>query len=116
MRLLLPFKIPLEPMEAKRVEEIPEGSRWQYEPKWDGFRALAFRDATKVFLQSKSGQDLGRYFPEIIASIKRIPQNKFVLDGELVLLKNGEISFDDLQLRLHPAASRIERLSKETPA
>ena len=103
-------------MEAKLVDEIPHGELWQYEPKWDGFRCLAFRDGDKVELQSKAGQPLGRYFPEIVDALLKLKPKKFVLDGEIVILQNGHLSFDDLLQRIHPAASRIKKLSVETPA
>jgi len=103
-------------MEALLVNEIPTGENWQYEPKWDGFRCLAFRDGDSIELQSKSGQSLGRYFPEIVAALAKVKANQFVIDGELIITLNGEPSFDALLQRIHPAASRVEKLSKETPA
>ena len=112
----LPIKPPFPPMEALLVSEIPEGENWEYEPKWDGFRCLAFRDDESIELQSKSGQPLERYFPEIVEALLKLKAKKFVLDGELVIpVKNG-LSFDDLLQRIHPAASRVMKLSKETPA
>ena len=115
-RISLPIRPPYQPMEAKLVEEVPRGDRWQYEPKWDGFRCVAFRKNDKVLLQSKAGQPLGRYFPEIVAALLDLKPTQFVLDGEIVILKGGHLSFDDLLMRIHPAASRVQRLSKETPA
>jgi ATP-dependent DNA ligase len=103
-------------MEATSVSAIPEGPGWQYEPKWDGFRCLAFRDGRKVRLQSKSGQPLERYFPELVEMFQSLAPGKFVLDGEIVVPSDGDLSFDDLLLRIHPAASRIARLAAETPA
>jgi ATP-dependent DNA ligase len=103
-------------MEARSVEEIPTGKEWQYEPKWDGFRCLAFRDGDKIFLQSKSGQPLARYFPDVVANVAKLPQQQFVLDGELVIPIGGALSFDELQLRLHPAASRVQKLAAAHPA
>src|ERR1700680_1259830 len=103
-------------MEMRSVAAVPEGPQWQYEPKWDGFRCLAFRDAADVALQSKAGQPLGRYFPEIVAALARLPAEQFVLDGELVVPVAGALSFDTLQQRIHPAASRLTMLSKRTPA
>jgi len=102
-------------MEAKSIGEIPEGDQ-QYEPKWDGFRCLAFRDGKTVALQSKSGQPLGRYFPETVRAFLELSPDKFVLDGEIVIERDGRLSFDDLLMRIHPAASRIRKLSAETPA
>ena len=104
------------PMEALATSEIPGGERWQYEPKWDGFRCLAFRDGGAAELMSKSGKPLGRYFPEILAALLALREKRFVLDGELILPLGGVLSFAALQLRLHPAASRIDKLSRETPA
>jgi len=107
---------PLPPMEAKSVDEIPVGPGWQYEPKWDGFRCLAFRRAKDIYLQSKSGQPLARYFPDIVVALARLLARKFVLDGELVIDFGGRFSFDELQLRLHPAASRVQKLAAAHPA
>jgi ATP-dependent DNA ligase len=114
----MPFAIkpPLAPMEAKSVDEIPTGANWQYEPKWDGFRCIAFRDGENVYLQSKAGQPLARYFPDVAEAIGSLPATNFVLDGELVIPVNGALSFDELQLRLHPAASRVTKLAKAHPA
>ena len=103
-------------MEALLVSEIPAGDNWEYEPKWDGFRCLAFRDGESIELQSKSGQTLGRYFPEIVAALLQLKAKKFVLDGELVIPVKTGFSFDDLLQRIHPAASRVAKLAKETPA
>jgi ATP-dependent DNA ligase len=110
------LKPPLPPMEARSVEEIPAGHGWQYEPKWDGFRCIAFRDGQKIYLQSKAGQPLGRYFPDVVGAIASLPQQRFVLDGELVVPVGSALSFDELQLRLHPAASRVQKLAKTHPA
>lgn len=104
------------PMEARLVSDLPEGEGWQFEPKWDGFRALARRDCADVTLQSKSGKSLARYFPEIVAALASLACARFVLDGELILTIGDTLSFDALQQRLHPAASRIAKLSRETPA
>ncbi|HEX6081049.1 MAG TPA: ATP-dependent DNA ligase [Methylomirabilota bacterium] len=103
-------------MEARVVDDIPTGPGWQYEPKWDGFRCLAFRDGDHVDLQSKSGQPLARYFPEVVAHLRALTPRTFVLDGEIVIPLDGRLSFDDLLQRIHPAASRVERLSRERPA
>ena len=103
-------------MEARPVEEIPTGEEWQYEPKWDGFRCLVFRDGDKIFLQSKNGQPLARYFPDVVAHMAKLPQQQFVLDGELVIPIGNALSFDELQLRLHPAASRVQKLAAAHPA
>jgi len=103
-------------MEARLVDEIPAGHDWQYEPKWDGFRCIAFRDGEQIHLQSKAGQPLARYFPDIVDAIAQLPAHQFVLDGELVVPVSGALSFDELQLRLHPAASRVQKLAKANPA
>jgi ATP-dependent DNA ligase len=103
-------------MEAQVVDEIPTGPGWQYEPKWDGFRCLAFRDRDRVELQSKNGRSLTRYFPEVAAYLSALPAPSFVLDGEIVIPVDGRLSFDDLLQRIHPAASRVERLARERPA
>jgi ATP-dependent DNA ligase len=110
------LKPPIPPMEARSVEEIPAGEGWQYEPKWDGFRCLAFRDRDKIYLQSKAGQPLARYFPDVVANVAKLPQQQFVLDGELVIPVRDALSFDELQLRLHPAASRVQKLATAHPA
>jgi ATP-dependent DNA ligase len=102
-------------MEAQPAKELPEGANWHYEPKWDGFRCLAFRDGDRVDLESKSGKPLTRYFPELVRSLAALRAKQFVLDGEIVIPIEGNLSFDDLLMRIHPALSRIEKLSKETP-
>src|SRR5205809_6748475 len=103
-------------MEAKLAESIPTGANWQYEPKWDGFRCLAFRDGDDVFLQSKAGQPLGRYFPEIVEAVRELKAKKVVLDGEIAVPMGKSLSFDDLLQRIHPAQSRINKLAQITPA
>ena len=113
--MTLPLSKKYQPMEARPATELPAGAEWQYEPKWDGFRCLAFRDAERVDLQSKSGKPLTRYFPELIAASKALKSNKFVLDGEIVIPVGGSLSFDDLLMRIHPAASRILKLSQQSP-
>jgi ATP-dependent DNA ligase len=114
--MTLPLKVPFLPMEALSVDTIPEGDNWQYEPKWDGFRCIAFRDGSKIQLQSKAGQPLERYFPDVVDQLSRLSAKKFVLDGEIVVPIHGDLSFDDLLMRIHPAASRITKLAAETPA
>jgi ATP-dependent DNA ligase len=103
-------------MEALLVEKIPEGDQWQYEPKWDGFRCIAFRDGDSVELQSKSGQPLARYFPEVVTNLRALSPRRFVLDGEIVIPAGKDLSFDDLLQRIHPAESRVRKLAKEFPA
>ena len=113
------FGLPLDtpPMEAKAADELPtKAGEWLFEPKWDGFRCLAFRQGDTVELRAKSGKPLGRYFPEIVTVLRELKHQAFVVDGELVIETDGEFSFDALQMRLHPAESRIRKLSAETPA
>lgn len=113
------FGLPLdtEPMEAKSADALPDGSsQWQYEPKWDGFRCLAFKAGDEVELRAKSGKPLGRYFPEVVAMLRDLNAQAFVVDGEITIEVDGSLSFDALQMRLHPAESRIRKLSAETPA
>jgi len=112
----LPIVPPFPPMEAKIASAIPVGPEWEYEPKWDGFRCVAFRSGGQIELQSKAGQPLTRYFPEIVDCLKSSRATKFVLDGELIVPVNGKLSFDDLLQRIHPAASRVSMLAKKTPA
>jgi len=115
----LPVRPPFPPMEARAVDRIPlEGGDggWLYEPKWDGFRCLAFRKGDQVLLQSKSCQPLARYFPELVEALRKLPVKTFALDGEIVIFREGSLSFDDLLLRIHPAESRIRKLARETPA
>jgi ATP-dependent DNA ligase len=107
---------PIEPMEAEQVDDIPVGPNWQYEPKWDGFRCLIFRRNQEVFLQSKAGQPLGRYFPEIVSAAQSLKPKSWTMDGELAVPVGPSFSFDQLLQRVHPAASRVAKLSKETPA
>jgi ATP-dependent DNA ligase len=107
----------IEPMEARSADRLPdEAGLWQYEPKWDGFRCLAFKAGEQVELHSKSGKPLGRYFPEVVAMLRELSADRFVVDGELVIEIDGRLAFDALQMRLHPAESRIRKLSRETPA
>jgi ATP-dependent DNA ligase len=113
------FDLPLDtaPMEASSASHLPENDgSWQYEPKWDGFRCLAFRAGKAAELRAKSGKPLGRYFPEVVAMLLGLRDEHFVVDGELVVEIDGRVAFDALQMRLHPAESRIRRLSNETPA
>ena len=103
-------------MESRSADEIPAGAGWQYEPKWDGFRCIAFRGGSDVYLQSKAGQPLARYFPDIVEALSKLRPSNFVIDGELAVPVSGRLSFDELQLRLHPAASRVAKLAKAHPA
>jgi ATP-dependent DNA ligase len=113
---MLPINSEFAPMEAQLVETIPSGGNWLYEPKWDGFRCLIFRDGDRIEMRSKSGQVLERYFPEVVAAAAKLRAHKFVLDGELVISRGENLSFDDLLERIHPAATRIKKLSVERPA
>jgi ATP-dependent DNA ligase len=112
----LPVNPPLLPMLAKRVGELPEGDEWIFEPKWDGFRALIFRDGDELLIQSRDEKPLDRYFPDLVEPLRSALPKRCVLDGEIVIVKNDELDFDALQLRLHPAASRVNLLARETPA
>jgi ATP-dependent DNA ligase len=103
-------------MEALLAAELPEGDGWQFEPKWDGFRCLARRDGAEITLTSKSGKPLGRYFPEVIEMLGSLEEVQFLVDGELIIPLGDALSFEALQMRLHPAESRVRRLAKETPA
>jgi ATP-dependent DNA ligase len=111
----LPISKTYPPMEAAPMTSLPVGPQWQYEPKWDGFRSVAFRDNKRIDLQSKSGKPLTRYFPELVAALSRLRAFKFVLDGEIVIPVDGDLSFDQLLMRIHPSASRVEKLSRESP-
>jgi ATP-dependent DNA ligase len=120
-KLSLPLQPPYPPAEAKSVKELPRAAGWLYEPKWDGFRCLAFRNGDRIVLQSKAGQPLARYFPEIVDALRAVKAKKFVLDGEIVVASPAghagiALDFDALLQRIHPAASRVQRLSRETPA
>ena len=113
----LPVPLDIEPMEAKLVDALAANGDWQFEPKWDGFRCLAFRAGGAVDLKAKSGKPLARYFPEMAETLKPpCPKCAFVLDGELAIVTGGEFSFDALLARLHPAESRVRLLAAETPA
>lgn len=112
----LAVPVGIEPMEAKLVTELPEEPGWQFEPKWDGFRCLAFRAGAEVDLRAKSGKPLARYFPEVAAMLAGLKPKQFVIDGELAIPLGDTLSFDALQMRIHPAESRIKKLASETPA
>jgi len=113
---MLPFAPPLEPMLAEAQDEIPAGDGWLYEPKWDGFRAIVFRDGDSVHLCSRNGQPLQRYFPELVEALKAVLPERIIIDGEIILPSERGLDFDALQARIHPAASRITKLSQETPS
>src|SRR3569833_894714 len=106
----------LRPMEARIAETLPQGRDWQFEPKWDGFRCLAYKDGPRAVLMAKSGKPLTDFFPEVVAGLKALPAQRFVADGELVIPVGERLSFDALQMRLHPAESRRRKLAAEAPA
>ena len=112
----LPVNPPILPMLSKRIDALPEGEGWIFEPKWDGFRALIFRDHDELMIQSRDEKPLNRFFPELIAPLRAQLPERCALDGEIVIARNGALDFDALQLRLHPAASRVKLLSEQTPA
>jgi ATP-dependent DNA ligase len=112
----LPLRRNYPPMEAQLVDELPVGPGWQYEPKWDGFRCLAFKDGDRIDVISKAGKPLARYFPDVVELLREINAPRFVLDGEIVIPFNASLSFDELLLRIHPAQSRVEKLAREHPA
>lgn len=113
---MLPFESPLEPMLAQAQDEIPAGAGWLYEPKWDGFRAIVFREGDRVHLCSRNGQPLERYFPEVVEGLKKSLPPEAIVDGEIIIAGARGLDFEALSNRIHPAASRVQRLSKETPA
>jgi ATP-dependent DNA ligase len=116
MDVNLPVNPPLLPMLAKRVDALPDGDDWIFEPKWDGFRALVFRDGDEIFIQSRDEKPLNRYFPELLEPLRATLPERCVLDGEMVIVRNDGLDFNSLQLRLHPAASRVKLLSGQIPA
>src|ERR1700677_4602026 len=107
---------PVLPMLAKRIDAIPAGDAWIFEPKWDGFRALIFRDGDEILIQSRDEKSLNRYFPEVIEPLRTQLPARCALDGEIVIASHGALDFEALQMRIHPAASRVKLLSQETPA
>jgi ATP-dependent DNA ligase len=114
--LALPLSPPVQPQLAKSSRDLPEGDGWRYEPKWDGFRTIIFRDGDEVHLQSRNGRPMNRYFPDVVELVLALPGKRLVLDGEMVVTVDGIQEFDLLSQRIHPAASRVEKLAKETPA
>jgi ATP-dependent DNA ligase len=114
--LALPLKPPIKPQLARPAKELPEGAEWRYEPKWDGFRTIVFRDGDDVRLQSRNGRPMNRYFPEVVPQVLELPGQRLVLDGELILVVDGIQEFDLLGQRIHPAKSRVEMLAEKTPA
>ena len=116
LALDLPLTPPVPPQLARSAKELPEGEGWRYEPKWDGFRTIVFRDGDDLYLQSRGGRRMNRYFPEVIEQLRALPSERVVIDGELIVVVDGVQEFDLLSQRIHPAASRVERLARETPA
>ena len=114
--MALPLKPPIKPQLARPAKALPEGDKWRYEPKWDGFRTLVFRDGDDVHLQSRNGKPMNRYFPEVIPQVTSLAEERIVLDGELIVVVDGIQEFDLLGQRIHPAKSRVEMLAKEWPA
>jgi ATP-dependent DNA ligase len=114
--MTLPLKPPVQPQLAKTAKELPEGDGWRYEPKFDGFRTIVFRDGDNVQLQSRNGRPMNRYFPEVVEQVLELPHDRLVLDGEMIVVVDGVQEFDLLSQRIHPAASRVQRLREETPA
>ena len=112
----LPVNPPIFPMLSKRIAELPAGRTWIFEPKWDGFRAVVFRDGDEILIQSGDGKSLNRYFPELLEPLRTQLPARCVLDGEIVVAKSGGLDFEALQLRIHPAATRVRFLSEEIPA
>ena len=114
--MTLPLKPPLKPQLARSAKALPTGEGWCFEPKWDGFRTIVFRDGDDVHLQSRNGRPMNRYFPDVVEQVLQLPAERLVLDGEMVVMVDGVQEFDLLSQRIHPAASRVEMLAKETPA
>ncbi|HXI45227.1 MAG TPA: ATP-dependent DNA ligase, partial [Candidatus Acidoferrales bacterium] len=112
----LPFEPPIEPMLAKAADALPEGDGWLFEPKWDGFRAIVFRDGDETYIQSRDLKPLDRYFPELAAPLRASLPERCILDGEVVIAADGGLRFESLLLRIHPAASRVRMLAEQSPA
>jgi ATP-dependent DNA ligase len=108
--MTLPLKPPVQPQLAKSSKDLPEGDDWRYEPKFDGFRTIVFRDGDDVHLQSRNGRPMNRYFPDVVEQVLKLPHDRLVLDGEMIVVVDGVQEFDLLSQRIHPAASRVERL------
>jgi ATP-dependent DNA ligase len=114
--LALPLSPPIQPQLARSAKELPEGEEWCYEPKWDGFRTIVFRDGDDIHLQSRGGKPMNRYFPDVVEQVRGLTSKRAVIDGEMIVVVDGVQEFDLLSQRIHPAASRVERLARETPA
>src|SRR5436305_4467747 len=115
-RVPLPLKPPIKPQLARPAKELPSGDGWRYEPKWDGFRTIVFRDGDDVYLQSRNGKPMNRYFPEVVETIKQMEAQRLVIDGEIVVVVDGVQEFDLLGQRIHPAESRVRMLAEQWPA
>jgi ATP-dependent DNA ligase len=114
--MTLPLSPPIQPQLARSAKELPTGESWRYEPKWDGFRTIAFKDGDEVYLQSRGGKPMNRYFPDVVDQVGKLSVKKAVIDGEMIVVVDGVQEFDLLSQRIHPAASRVEMLAGETPA
>jgi ATP-dependent DNA ligase len=114
--MALPLTPPVQPQLARSAKDLPAGDGWRYEPKWDGFRTIVFRDGGDVHLQSRNGRPMNRYFPDVVEQVLKVPAERVVLDGEMIVMMDGIQEFDLLSQRIHPAASRVEMLARETPA
>jgi ATP-dependent DNA ligase len=114
--MTLPLEPPIPPQLAKAAKELPDGDGWVYEPKWDGFRTIVFRDGDDVYLQSRNGKPMNRYFPEVVESIKQMDGDRLVMDGEIIVVVDGVQEFDLLGQRIHPAESRVRMLAEQWPA
>ena len=114
--MTLPLKPPIKPQLARSAKDLPSGDGWRFEPKWDGFRTIVFRDGDDVYLQSRNGKPMNRYFPEVVPQVLALPSERVVLDGELIVVVDGIQEFDLLGQRIHPAKSRVDMLAEQTPA
>src|SRR3954467_6698776 len=114
--MALPLAPPIKPQLARSAKELPTGEEWRYEPKWDGFRTIVFKDGDEVYLQSRGGRPMNRYFPDAVDQVGELSVKKAVIDGEMIVVVDGVQEFDLLSQRIHPAASRVEMLARETPA
>src|SRR5213080_4730902 len=114
--MALPLEPPIAPQLAKSAKDLPDGDGWRFEPKWDGFRTIVFRDGDDVHLQSRNGRPMNRYFPEVLPAVRSLSADRLVLDGELIVVVDGIQEFDLLGQRIHPAESRVDMLAEKTPA
>src|SRR2546421_11339293 len=114
--MTLPSDPPLAPMRSPAADALPGGDGWQFEPKWDGFRTIVFRDGDEILLQSRDEKPMNRYFPELVGSLAATLPTRCVVDGEIVIVGAGGLDFEALLLRIHPAASRVKLLAEQSPA